>query len=227
MCNRSKYTRISTVFLIGIATILFGPGYMYMIRTKSQSRQLYSLKEASEHLVPFFEQNLMTSLVPILLFLVCAFLLKKDFAEAICLKVKDKKQVWYIGVLTAILGIMAVVGIALKKDATAVLYSLFYFLVFVAFLEEFVFRGLCSYLLLDCSWKTRYIIPNFLFAMTHIFAYNNFEALTAEYVFSFIASDLAGLFIMGCVFQLIKEKTETLWVPILVHAMCDFAGIFV
>ena len=30
---------------------------------------------------------------------------------------------------------------------------------------------------------------------------------------------------MGCVFQLLKEKSGTIWIPILLHALMDFSYV--
>lgn len=225
MDRKSKIARGGMVVLICAATLLFSSGYLYMVSTYG-SGQLYSVRQASEHLLPLFRQNVMTALFPMLLCLLSAFILKRDFPTAMYLRIQGKTQAVSVAGLSLVLAVMAAVGIMIRKDTVTILYNLFYYLVFVAFTEEIVIRGVCVYLLRDFSWKLRYLLPNVLFALMHIFAYHNFEALTSEYVFSFLVSNLPGLLMMGCVFQLLKEKTGTLWVPILVHTICDFAGVF-
>lgn len=225
MGTKSKQTRLGMVLVIGIAEMLFGPGCLYIISVCG--KDLYSLRNASEHLLLLLSQNLVTSLFSGLLLLLAIFLLKEKFSSVMCLKLRGKYQTVCTALLSAVLVSMAIAGIVIKKDPVTVLYSLFYYLVLVAFAEEFVFRGLCGYLLKDCSRNVRFLLPNILFAMAHLFAYNNFEALTAEQVLSFAFSSVLGLTVMGCVFQAIKEKTGTLWIPVLIHAICDFAGIFV
>lgn len=222
MDTRTRYIRAGIAVLVGTAMALFGAGGLYLLRAYGE---LYSVRSASQHLGPLFLQNLMTSLFPILLVIVSALWLKRDFLEAMYLKIRGERQFVYLFLLSGTLVIMTMVGIAGKKDPVTVLYALLYYLMFVAFAEEFVFRGLCSYLLRDHSQRVRFLLPSFLFAMSHIFAYNDFSALTGGDILSFVLSDLLGLFLMGCAFQFLKEKTGTLWVPVLLHAVCDFGSM--
>lgn len=47
--------------------------------------------------------------------------------------------------------------------------------------------------------------------------------MTGEYVISFIRNDMIVLFFVGCMNQALKEKTGTIWIPVLLHAAWDFA----
>lgn len=224
MKTRSKQARAGLVLLVGAAEGLFGPGYLYV--RAALGKPLYSLRNASEHLLPLLSQNLIASAFSGLLLLLAFFSLKEKFLSAMCLGLKGKMQkAGAVGFAAVLVG-MTIAGIVIKKDPVTVIYNLLYYFAFVAFAEEFVFRGLCAYLLRDCSRNVRFLLPNILFAMAHLFAYNNFEALTLEQVLSFAISSVLGLTIMGCIFQAVKEKTGTLWLPILLHTVCDFAGIF-
>ena len=52
------------------------------------------------------------------------------------------------------------------------------------------------------------------------FSYANWGAITVPYVvISFVSSELLGLLTMGCIFQFLKEKSGTLWMAVLVHAI--------
>lgn len=53
----------------------------------------------------------------------------------------------------------------------------------------------------------------------HLFSYANWGAITVPYVISFVSSELLGLLTMGCIFQFLKEKSGTLWMAVLVHAI--------
>ncbi len=57
----------------------------------------------------------------------------------------------------------------------------------------------------------------------HIFNYSGWGAMTGEYVISFIRNDMIVLFFVGCMNQALKEKTGTIWIPVLLHAAWDFA----
>ena len=94
--------------------------------------------------------------------------------------------------------------------------------VFIALEEELLVRGVCVYLLKDESNYIRYLVPNILFAAMHLFSYANWGKITPVYVFSFITSQMLGLVLTGCIFQYLKEKSGTIWIPVLVHAILDY-----
>ena len=88
--------------------------------------------------------------------------------------------------------------------------------------EELLVRGICVYLLKDENNYIRYLVPNILFAAMHLFSYTNWGKITLVYVFSFITSQMLGLILTGCIFQYLKEKSGTIWIPVLVHAILDY-----
>ena len=94
--------------------------------------------------------------------------------------------------------------------------------VFIAMEEELLVRGICVYLLKDENNYIRYLVPNILFAAMHLFSYTNWGKITLVYVFSFITSQMLGLILTGCIFQYLKEKSGTIWIPVLVHAILDY-----
>ncbi|MDO4554514.1 MAG: CPBP family intramembrane metalloprotease [Lachnospiraceae bacterium] len=73
--------------------------------------------------------------------------------------------------------------------------------------------------------KWRYLIPNLLFAFTHIFSYTHFDVVTLHVLFEFAISQMLGLILAGCAFQFLKEKTGTLWIPVLLHALFDYTSL--
>lgn len=87
---------------------------------------------------------------------------------------------------------------------------------------EFLIRGICVYWLKDENNYIRYLVPNILFAAMHLFSYASWGEITPVYVFSFITSQMLGLILTGCIFQYLKEKSGTIWIPVLVHAILDY-----
>ena len=53
-------------------------------------------------------------------------------------------------------------------------------------------------------------------------SYASWGEITPVYVFSFITSQMLGLILTGCIFQYLKEKSGTIWIPVLVHAILDY-----
>lgn len=58
-----------------------------------------------------------------------------------------------------------------------------------------------------------------------VFSYAGWGELTFRYLFSIVSSQMLGLIVMGCLFQYLKEKSGTIWVPVLVHAILDFSVV--
>lgn len=222
--RKSLPLRIIAICAISALDLLCGPGYLYFVNMRGGT--LFSASRAQDDILGTLGQGLIVTACPFLLFLIALFVLKKDFWEEMYLCIRGKKQTVTIALLISVLVIMTAVGLIINEDKVTILYDLFYYLVLVAFTEEFVVRGLCVYLLKDFSWKLRYLIPNAAFGIMHIFSYADYGNLTPEYVIRFLTSNLLGLLVVGCLLQLLKEKSGTLWVPILIHAICDYTSIF-
>ncbi len=220
-CN-SKNMKLIAVCFIGIGNLI-GIAYMCVL---VKSGELLSISHASEYLFPLLKQAVIVNLFSIGLIAWFALKLRSDFPSELWLQIKGKKQIVSVSILIGVLVVMTIVGIAVKKDPVMVLCNLFYYIFFIAFMEEFVFRGVSCYLLDDFSRKVKYFLPNIIFAGIHIFAYNEFEAFALNDIVNFFTSDFLGLFLGGCIFLYLKEKSGTLWVPILVHGIMDFYGIF-
>ena len=93
------------------------------------------------------------------------------------------------------------------------------FHVIVAFAEEFVIRDACTYFLRDASWLLRYLLPNLFFALPHLFNYAGWGEISDEVLLTFLFSGLLGYIFSGCLLQLLKEKSGSIWLPVLLHCL--------
>ena len=224
MTKKRKFLQILLTFLVVGADFLLGPGVLDL--TKTTGGPVYRVGQAGMHPIAFLLQSLMLSLWPILLWVILKGKLKKRFEAAMGLRLRSGLQWVSVILLAFVLAAMAGVAIRRTGDRVYVLLTLAYYLVFVALAEEFVIRGACVYLLRDFSWQVRYLLPSFLFAMIHIFAFSGFAPLSWEIVRRFLLSEAFGLMASGCCFQLLKDWSGTLWVPVLIHAIVDYSVIF-
>ena len=215
--------RLFTVLLICAVDLAWTAFWIYRW---SHQGTLISVRNASEDAAGIFRQSLILCVVPVLTAAVCFLILKKDFASETALRVAGRKQWAFVGAPALVLFIMALAALLIKADKISVLYALLYYTVFVALTEEFLIRGACVFLLKEENAWIQYLIPNLLFAAMHVFAYGGWGEITAGYVVHFLTSQLLGTAAIGCIFQYLKEKTGTLWVPILIHAIMDFSGVF-
>ena len=224
MSDKDKKTlalpvRIVIIFLICTADILTAA---YFIYTWKQNGTVISVRNASDNIPGIFCQSLAVSMVAILVILIFFIILRKKFVSEMYLKISEKKQKITVLILTVILLAVTVFCLIIKADKITVLYNLLYYTVFIALEEELLVRGVCVYLLKDENNYIRYFVPNILFAAMHLFSYANCGKITPVYVFSFITSQMLGLVLTGCIFQYLKEKSGTIWIPVLVHAILDY-----
>ena len=222
LINPKLPLRILMILLICMADIAWSATVLYAWKNNGT---VISVKAASDNIPRIFMQNVIVSAVPILLFIICLIVLKKQFFSQMYFQVCSKKQAIIIAVLSVILILLALYCLVTKADKITVLYNLLYYTVFIAFTEEFVVRDVFTYLLRTEKNSLRYLIPNVLFAAMHIFSYVGWGTITLHYLITFVFSQMLGLVAMGCIFQFLKEKSRTIWVPVLVHAILDFSVV--
>jgi len=209
---------------IGLCAVEFMIMACYLY-PKAQSGELLSVRHASENLSGILGQSVVTFLFTATLLILFALHLKKDFARQMYLRLEGKWQRITAG--TLLFGILVLTGYCLivKEDKVSILFSLLYYSVFVAFAEEFLCRDACTWFLRDFDWPVRYLIPNVCFALLHVFYAVGWQQVTGAALFRFAASDLLGYAIGGCLLQLFKEKSGTLWLPVLLHTLMDYSAV--
>ena len=222
MEKKGKTSKIALVFLITGLHFLLGPGILYLFR--EIGIPVYSVEAISDRPGSFLMQTLLLSAYSFLLMGIAAGKLKKEFPDAMGLRVHGRLQWTWLAVLAALFAIEFLIGIRKNQNFFYLLFSLLYYMAAIGITEEFVIHGLCVYLLRDLPWTVKYLLPNFLFAMLHVLAFNGFAPLGWTVVWDFLRSQMPILLASGCCLQLIKDRTGTLWVPILLHGFIDFFG---
>ncbi len=116
---------------------------------------------------PLAARILLILIVPIIIFVIFWLALKKDFAREMYLRVKGKWQ--WIGVIVLILCLTGVLiyHLMTREDRITAVYLLFYYVFIIAFWEEFICRGACTYLLKNEKTVIRFLVPNLLFALAY------------------------------------------------------------
>ena len=208
------------LLVVGICLIDFfaSAGYLFL---KSQNGTLLHLKDVSDNIFPYTLQTLICITVPVILFIVYMVILKKEFLTRMFFRIEKRYQVYAVIILTVVIAGVLGYGLITKQDKIYVVYSLPYYFM-VAFTEEFVVRDVCTDILRDYKWQVRFILPNLCFAFLHLFSYAGWGDITSEYLFEFLRSDMPQVFVIGCVLQLVKEKSGTIWIPILIHTLWNY-----
>ncbi len=212
------------LFPIGICAVEFMVTAFFFY-PKARSGELLSVRRASENLSGILMQSVVPFLFPAALLILFALLLRKDFAQQMYMPLKGKWQritaVIFISAILVLTGYCLIV----KEDKGSVLFSLLYYSVFIAFAEEYVCRDVCTWFLRDFHWPVRYLIPNICFALLHVFSAANWGEITATSLLHFLTADVLGLAAIGCLFQLFKEKSGTIWLPVLLHTLLDYSVV--
>ncbi len=198
---------------------------VFLLYRKVQSGEVISVRLSSAEPAAFILQCLLEFLFPAALLILFALVLKRDFPSAMYMTIIGKWQrITAAALITGILG-FTVYGLAAKPDKMSILLSLFYYFVIVAFAEEFVIRDACTYFLRDASWPLRYLLPNLFFALPHLFSYAGWGEITGGVVLNFLFNGVLGYIFSGCLLQLLKEKSGSIWIPVLLHCLMDYSVI--
>ena len=199
---------------------------VFLLYRRIQNGEVISVRLSSEQPLAFLLQCLMEFLFPAVLLILFALVLKKDFFSSMYMTLKGRWQRITAAVLIAAILGFTVYGLAVKPDKVSILLSLFYYLVIIAFAEEFVIRDTCTYFLRDASWPLRYLLPNFFFALPHLFNYAGWDAINGGVLINFLFNGvLLGYVLGGCLLQLLKEKSISIWLPVLLHCLMDYSII--
>ena len=191
-----------------------------------QSGTVISVRLASGQPTAFLCQCLLDFLIPAALLLFFVPVLKKDFASELYFKLQGNWQRISAAVLIAAILGLTMYGLIVKPDKAAILLSLFYYLVIISFAEEFVIHDACTWFLRHSSWPLRYLLPNILFGALHLFMDAGWAEISAEVLLRFLFSGtFLGYVFGGCLFQVFKEKSGTIWLPVLLHGLMDYTGI--
>jgi len=219
-----RKTVLGVLAVLGIGMLEFF--ITFQLYRGIQSGSVISVRHAAAQPVLFLLQCLRECLLPAVLLILFAALLKKDFSSALYFRLWGKWQRAAAAILMAAILGFALYGLVTKQDKASVLISLLYYLVVVAFSEEFVIRDACTYLLRDSSWPLRYLLPNAIFALLHLFLYAEWGEIGAEVLIRFFTTGtFFGYVSMGCLFQLFKEKSGSIWLPVLLHGLMDYSVI--
>ncbi len=217
--KKPLFFRIILIFIICASVILYMAFIIYVLKQKGIH---ISIESSSRNIPGLLAQNLLEFVMTFIILVISIVMLKKEFINEMYMKVEGKKQWMLVIFLIAVYMGRIIYYLVTSDNKIMGIYRIFYYLIFVAFVEEFICRGVCAYLVKDEKTVVRYLVPNLAFSSMHIFNYSGWNSLSVSYIMHFLTASLIGLLVGGIIFQLMKEKSGTIWVPILVHAICDY-----
>lgn len=127
---------------------------------------------------------------------------------------------WEVFILSAVMILLFV----LHNDFTIKgFYNLFFFFLIIGFAEEFIFRGFVYNILKDNSRALAIIISGSFWGIGHAVL----PSITKNKDIVEILLSIPSLIVIGIIFGFyfiyLLEKSRTLWIPILVHAILDYS----
>lgn len=194
--------------------------YFY-IAYEEQKGLLISLNEiTSLNFTIKFLCDFASSLLPVIVLLVITAIKKRQIRN---LGITSKKPV-LIGILFFIYLVMFFVN----GDFTIKgYYTAYFYLIIVAFSEEFIFRGyLFTALERETGFRGAVAISGMLFGAAHsLMPAILYEFTPLEFIISIFSNLIGQGVLMGGIFALLYKKSNTLFVPVLVHAILDYLNV--
>ena len=117
---------------------------VFLLYRRIQNGEAISVRLSSGQPAAFLMQCLLVFLFPAVLLILFALVLKRDFITSMYMTLKGKWQRIAAAVLAVVILGFTSYGLVAKPDKASILLSLFYYLVIVAFAEEFVMKKLHS-----------------------------------------------------------------------------------
>lgn len=116
-------------------------------------------------------------------------------------------------------------GLSIIHNVIKVLYFFIFYLLFVSFAEEYIFRGIVPYLQKNKLPKIiEYLLPNVLFTGMHFVTLFVDPSGNSEITFFAALAYFITTMIFGVFMEFLKRKSNSLYIPILAHAIYDFYG---
>lgn len=215
-------TKISKPVLVAVTlTFLYGVFFYFATSFLWSNGWLISLNDInSQNIWIMFLSDILTNLLFVILIFALIFLKKRPLSD-----VGLTKNSWVVSVLLLIVYLMMFLS---NGDFTVRgFYLAFFYLVIVAFAEEFIFRGyLFTIIDQEYGFRIGIIISGLLFGAMHGLLPTIVANGSLADLFINISSNLLGQGIVGGgLFALAYKKSGTLFVPILIHAILDYSGV--
>ncbi|MDO5549020.1 MAG: CPBP family intramembrane metalloprotease [Eubacteriales bacterium] len=212
-----KYHVIRSILLPGMA-ILWGFLYYRILYNRNM---LLSLDDISTNILTIVLQHILVNLPIILLLLITG---KRMGGKRFFFMVPSKK-VWKIAWIICVIlyGVLLFYALQINRNWIKVLYIWIFYLLFVSFMEEYLYRGLIPALEKNKLPKGfEWIVPNVLFTLSHYVMLfvepSGIHGITISTLIRFFITTM----IFGIVMELLKRKSNSLYIPVFVHAIYDF-----
>lgn len=216
---KKKYHLILSIILPCISMLW---AFLYY-KILFNNHALISLDDISTNVFNISLQHIIVNLPIIILFVITAKMMgrKKLFFNL------PSKKIWkvFLALCTVIYFILFFYALSVNHNMIKVLYTAIFYLFFVSFMEEYLYRGLIPALQKNKLPKIlEWIVPNLLFTISHYIVLFVDTSKTSGVTIFNLAVFFITTIIFGVVMEFLKRKSNSLYVGILVHTIYDFYG---
>lgn len=222
MKNIGKINRKGRLFLaFGIYLISIVWAVVYF-RYKYVRGSLLSTADAPKYLGSLTFQTIFVNL-PIIVILIVAICMKGKVAiEKFSFKIRTRSAKIIVIILSLIYVFQLVSWLGFSDEKVTIVFQWLYYLLSVAFLEEFEFRALFPVILeKEFSRPVQWILPNILYALAHCVPMV-VTGMELSQILIHTFNNLGGYVLYGLFLEWCKRKTKCLWGGVLFHALTDF-----
>ena len=209
---KKRYNILSST-IIPFIVILWS---FFYYRLLFVNNQLISLDNLSGNIPGIIIQHIIVNF-PIWILLIVS--LKKIELKKLCLNIPDKKR-WKIFLLILFFAYIGLFfyGLDISNNVIKALYNFVFYLLFVSFPEEYLYRGLIPAIQRNTLPKIiEWILPNILFSASHFVMLfvdgTGFQEISLSEILVFFITTV----IFGVVMEFLTRRSNCLYIAIFHH----------
>ncbi|MGN1163875.1 MAG: type II CAAX prenyl endopeptidase Rce1 family protein [Candidatus Ornithospirochaeta sp.] len=217
-----EQTRKNTYAILGICYTFMQYFWTFFVSIYLRNRGTLSEITSPLGFIPVFLFNLLIAIPMIAVLIGTIIRYKRDFDDKLNYIKTDRYLITLI--LTTLYALMLPLSTRVAKTPRTGAFAWFYYLFFIAFLEEFLYRGLVPNLMERSSF------PKALKALVPALLYGIYQSALpfAQHGISLdtligILPDMVWSVVFHFVLMAMKKWTGAMWLPIIVHAIFDLS----
>ncbi len=210
--------------LYGFLAVLYAViqyGWAVAVTVYYREKGLLSYVSTPDGYLPLFFSNLLLALPMAFVFIGSKLRYRRDFEEQLDYVKTDRYVLTLF--LTTIYTFMLPIGVVLSSSPTRGAYAWFYYIFFISFFEEFLYRGLIPTFMEKSNLPLVlvYILPSLFYALYQTalpFGRSGFKIEVLLAVLPNIIFSIALHYLLYAA----KRWSGAMWLPIIVHAIIEF-----
>ncbi len=211
--------------LYGFLAVLYAViqyGWAVAVTVYYREKGMLEYVSAPDGYLPLFFSNLLLSLPMAFVFIGSKIRYRRNFGEELEY-VKTDRYVFTL-LLTTIYTFMLPLGVVVSSSPTRGAYAWFYYIFFISFFEEFLYRGLIpTYMERSNLPKALiYILPSLFYALYQTALPFGRSGFSVDVLITTIPNIVLSI-VLHYLLYAAKKWTGAMWLPIVLHAIIEFS----